>query len=97
MPMKSVPEALNLRSLILQNLEEAVLLTTKEEREPFLNFVLVGAGPTGTELAGALAELRNYILTRDYPELEKDHMSVYLVDGLPRVLASMSEEGFKRI
>lgn len=92
MPMKSIPEALNLRSLILQNIEEAVLRTKKEEREPFLNFVLVGAGPTGVELAGALAELRNHILTTDYPELEKDHMSVYLVDIMPRVLSSMSEE-----
>ena len=92
MPMKSIPEALNLRSLILQNIEEAVLLNTKEEREPYLNFVLVGAGPTGVELAGALAELRNNILTCDYPELEKEHMSVYLVDFLPRVLGAMSEE-----
>jgi NADH dehydrogenase len=92
MPMKSIPEALNLRSLILQNIEEAVLRSTKEEREPFLNFVLVGAGPTGVELAGALAELRNNILTSDYPELEKDHMKVYLVDFLPRILGAMSEE-----
>lgn len=92
MPMKSIPEALNLRSLILQNIEEAVLRDTREEREPFLNFVLVGAGPTGVELAGALAELRNHILTCDYPELEKDHMRVYLVDFLPRVLGAMSEE-----
>jgi len=92
MPMKSVPEALNLRSLILQNIEEAVLLNTKEEREPYLNFVLVGAGPTGVELAGALAELRNHILIHDYPELEKDHMKVYLVDFLPRVLGAMSEQ-----
>ena len=95
MPMKSIPEALNLRSLILQNIEEAVLLTTKAEREPYLNFVLVGAGPTGVELAGALAELRNHILTCDYPELEKEHMSVYLVDFLPRVLGAMSEEASK--
>jgi NADH dehydrogenase len=92
MPMKSIPEALNLRSLILQNLEEAVLLNTKAEREPYLNFVLVGAGPTGVELAGALAELRNNILPSDYPELEKEHMSVYLVDFLPRILTAMSEE-----
>src|SRR6201996_8077333 len=77
MPMKSIPEALNLRSLILQNIEQAVLLETKEQREPYLNFVLVGAGPTGVELAGALAELRNHILTCDYPELQKEHMSVY--------------------
>lgn len=95
MPMKSIPEALNLRSLILQNIEEAVLLKTKEEREPYLNFVLVGAGPTGVELAGALAELRNHILTSDYPELEKEHMSVYLVDFQPRVLGAMSEEASK--
>ncbi|MDR3694811.1 NAD(P)/FAD-dependent oxidoreductase [Mucilaginibacter sp.] len=95
MPMKSIPEALNLRSLILQNIEEAVLLNTKAEREPYLNFVLVGAGPTGVELAGALAELRNNILTCDYPELEKEHMSVYLVDFLPRVLGAMSEQASK--
>ncbi len=92
MPMKSIPEALNLRSLILQNIEEAVLKTTRQEREPYLNFVLVGAGPTGVELAGALAELRNHILTSDYPELEKDHMKVYLVDFQDRVLGAMSKE-----
>ncbi len=95
MPMKSIPEALNLRSLILQNIEEAVLLNTKEERAPYLNFVLVGAGPTGVELSGALAELRNHILAKDYPELKKDHMKVYLVEFQPRVLSSMSEQASK--
>lgn len=91
MPMKSIPEALDLRSMILQNIEEAVLFTTKEEREPYLNFVLVGAGPTGVELSGALAELRNHILTKDYPELAKEHMRVYLVDTMPKALSGMSE------
>jgi NADH dehydrogenase len=95
MPMKSIPEALNLRSLMLQNIEEAVLLTGKEEREPYLNFVLVGAGPTGVELSGALAELRNHILTDDYPELSKEHMRVILVDFMPRVLGTMSEQASK--
>lgn len=95
MPMKSIPEALNLRSLILQNIEEAVLLHTKDDREPYLNFVLVGAGPTGVELSGALAELRNHILVHDYPELNKDDMKVYLVDFMPRVLSSMSEQASK--
>nr|WP_294793340.1 NAD(P)/FAD-dependent oxidoreductase [uncultured Mucilaginibacter sp.] len=93
MPMKSIPEALNLRYLILQNLEEAVLKATKEERAPLLSFVLVGAGPTGVELAGSLAELKNDILTRDYPELNKDEMKVYLVDFLPKVLGPFSDEG----
>lgn len=93
MPMKSIPEALNLRYLILQNLEEAVLKPTREERAPLLSFVLVGAGPTGVELAGSLAELKNDILTRDYPELNKEEMKVYLVDFLPKVLGPFSDEG----
>lgn len=96
MPMKSIPEALNLRYLILQNLEEAVLQKTKEGREPYLNFVLVGAGPTGVELAGALAELRNHVLAKDYPELSKEQMNVYLVDFLPKVLGPMSDEASKK-
>jgi len=79
----------------LQNIEEAVLLNTKEDRAPYLNFVLVGAGPTGVELSGALAELRNHILDKDYPELHKDHMKVYLVEFQPRVLTSMSEQASK--
>ncbi|PLW89502.1 NAD(P)/FAD-dependent oxidoreductase, partial [Mucilaginibacter sp.] len=95
MPMKSIPEAMNLRYLVLQNLEEAILKPSKEERAPYLSFVLVGAGPTGVELAGALAELRNHILDKDYPELAKDEMKVYLVDFLPKVLGPFSDEGSK--
>jgi NADH dehydrogenase len=53
--------------------------------------VLVGAGPTGVELAGALAELRNHVLTKDYPELKKEDMKVYLVDFLPKVLGPFSD------
>lgn len=92
MPMKSIPEALNLRYLMLQNMEEAVLAKTPEERAAYLNFVLVGAGPTGVELAGALAEFRNHVLCKDYPELNKEDMKVYLVDFLPKVLGPMSDE-----
>lgn len=93
MPMKSIPEALNLRYMVLQNLEDAILKPSKEERAPYLSFVLVGAGPTGVELAGALAELRNHVLNKDYPELSKDEMKVYLVDFLPKVLGPFSDEG----
>jgi NADH dehydrogenase len=95
MPMKSIPEALNLRYLVLQNLEEAILKTSREERAPYLSFVLVGAGPTGVELAGSLAELRNHVLNKDYPELSKEEMKVYLVDFLPKVLGPFSDEGSK--
>jgi NADH dehydrogenase len=95
MPMKSIPEALNLRYLIFQNFEEAVLQKVKEEREPYLTFVLVGAGPTGVELAGAIAEFRNNVMEKDYPELKKDHVTIYLADFQPRVLSSMSEQASK--
>jgi len=92
MPMKTIPEALNLRYMFLQNLEQAVIAPTREEREPYLTFVMVGAGPTGVELAGSFAELRNHVLSKDYPELKKEEMKVYLVDFLPKVLGPMSDE-----
>ncbi|MFD1255319.1 NAD(P)/FAD-dependent oxidoreductase [Mucilaginibacter terrae] len=92
MPMKTIPEALNLRYMFLQNLEQAVIAPTREEREPYLTFVMVGAGPTGVELAGSFAELKNHVLSKDYPELKKEEMQVYLVDFLPKVLGPMSED-----
>lgn len=91
MPMKSVSEALDLRSLILQNYEEALLTDDLREREALLSYVIVGAGPTGVELAGALAELKTHVLPKDYPELDIRRMSIHLVEAAPRVLAAMSE------
>jgi NADH dehydrogenase len=94
--MKSVREALDMRSYILQNFEKA--LTTEEgpEREALLDYVIAGAGPTGVELAGALAELRNHVLPNDYPELDFERMQIHLIDGSPRVLASMSEHSSRK-
>lgn len=91
MPMKSVSEALDLRSLILQNYEEALLTDDLKEREALLSYVIVGAGPTGVELAGALAELKTHVLPNDYPELDIRRMSIHLVEAAPRILAAMSE------
>ncbi len=96
MPMKSIPEALNLRSLILQNIEKAIITESQEEKEALLNFVVVGGGPTGVELSGALAEMRNYGLTYDYPELRKEDMKVYLVEGKEELLAVMSPNASKK-
>jgi len=59
MPMKTIPQALNLRSLILQNFEKSTIVVPKEDKEFILNFVIVGAGPTGVELAGAIAEFKH--------------------------------------
>lgn len=96
MPMKTVPQALNIRSLILQNIEDADRATSESERLRFLNFVIAGAGPTGVELAGALAEFRKGILENDYPELDEDEMEVHLIEGQNRVLPPMSEQVSKK-
>ena len=90
MPMKNIPEALNLRSLILQNLETALVTQDMREKFALMTFVVVGGGPTGVELAGALAEMRHLILMKDYHGLSKYDMRVYLVEGKPELLAAMS-------
>jgi NADH dehydrogenase len=90
MPMKNIGEALNIRSLMLQNLEKAVITKDFTEREALLTFVVVGGGPTGVELSGALAEMRNHVLCKDYPSLCEEDMKVYLVEGKPVVLGAMS-------
>lgn len=96
MPMKTIPQALNLRSLILQNIEKADISTDPNERKRLLNFVIAGAGPTGVELAGALAEFRKGILENDYPELQEEEMEVHLMEGGSRVLSPMSESASKK-
>ena len=95
MPMKTVPEALNLRSLMLQNFEAASLTNDLEERERLMNFVIVGAGPTGVELAGALAELKTHVLPNDYPDLDFRRMSIHLVEAGKDVLGPMSDSASK--
>ncbi|MDB5137318.1 MAG: dehydrogenase [Mucilaginibacter sp.] len=90
MPMKNISEALNIRSFMLQNLEKAVVTKDFTEREALLTFVVVGGGPTGVELSGALGEMRNHVLCKDYPSLCEEDMKVYLVEGKPVVLGAMS-------
>jgi NADH dehydrogenase len=96
MQMKTIPQALNIRSLILENLEQAVITENPEERKALLNFVLAGAGPTGVELSGAIAELRNQILPKDYPDLDASQMQIHLIEGLGRVLPPMSEHASEK-
>ncbi|HCN83213.1 MAG TPA: FAD-dependent oxidoreductase [Sphingobacteriaceae bacterium] len=92
MPMKTIPEALNLRSMILQNLEEALIETDPQRKEALLNFIIVGGGPTGVELSGAIAELKKHVLAKDYPELDIASINIYLIEGSPVVLGPMSEK-----
>ena len=92
MSMKSVVEALNLRSLILQNFEEALTTNNNQEKERLMNYVIVGGGPTGIELAGALAELKKHVLPNDYPDLDIRKMHIHLVETDSRLINAMSIE-----
>ncbi|HOY49072.1 MAG TPA: NAD(P)/FAD-dependent oxidoreductase [Flavobacteriales bacterium] len=91
-PLKSIPEALNLRSEILQELEKATLTAKHSDQKQHMTFVIVGGGPTGVETAGALAEFKKFVLPHDYPELDPKLMRVYLVEAGPRLLNGMSEK-----
>jgi NADH dehydrogenase len=92
MPMKTIPEALNLRSMLLQNLEEALVETDPVKKTSLLNFVVVGGGPTGVELSGALSELKRDVLKKDYPELDLDQVHIYLIEGSHVLLGPMSPQ-----
>jgi NADH:ubiquinone reductase (H+-translocating) len=91
-PLKQVPDALNLRSQILQCFEQASMTSDPVVWQSLMNFVIVGGGPTGVELAGALAEMRKHVLPTDYPGMDFGKMNIYLIEGMDRVLPPMSEE-----
>ena len=91
-PMKSVAESLKIRNLILENFEYAMVSENEEELDLNLDIVIVGGGPTGVELAGAISEMRNHILPKDYPEIDFSKMDIYLIESGDRVLASMKSK-----
>ncbi|EOZ91987.1 NADH dehydrogenase [Indibacter alkaliphilus LW1] len=90
-PMKTTSEALYIRNKIISNYERAVNLGNIEERRPIMNVVIVGGGATGVELAGAIAELRNQVFPKDYPQLSFENMRVILIEAGPSLLAGLSE------
>lgn len=96
MEMKTVPQALNLRSLILENFEDALLTSDLNERNALMNFVIVGAGPTGVELAGALAEIKKGILPKDYPDLDTRLAQINLIQSGDKILKTMSAKASKK-
>ncbi len=96
MPMKYLPQALDIRSLMLQNFEDADDCLDKEERKAMLNFCIVGAGPTGVELSGAFAELKRNVFPKDYRHLNIDEMEINLFEGGGRVLPPMSEHASEK-
>ncbi|MBU2915414.1 MULTISPECIES: NAD(P)/FAD-dependent oxidoreductase [Reichenbachiella] len=95
-PLKQLPHALNLRSQILQNFEKAVLKNDENEVQRLMNYVIVGGGPTGVEVAGALGELKKQVLPKDFPELNLNKMQIYLIEGQDRLLGGMSQKSSEK-
>ncbi len=95
-PMKSVSEALYLRNRILDDYEKALSAIDYDQRQGYIDIVIVGGGPTGVEVAGALAEMKKYILPKDYPELDATEVDIHLIQGAPMLLPGMSENASKQ-
>lgn len=92
-PMKSTVEALRIKYRLLQNIEDAIYMKNKDTLESLLTVVIVGGGPTGVEMSGAIADMRRFVLPKDYPEIDfKSNMKIYLLEGGPRLLGPMSEK-----
>lgn len=91
LPMKSVSESMRLRNTILQNLERAETEDNEARKQALMNIAIVGGGPSGVEIAGVLAEMKQTILPHDYPDLDTSCMHIYLINATPRLLGAMSE------
>ena len=96
MPMKTVAEAMGLRNALLSNLERALTCATEEERQELLNVVIVGGGATGVEIAGALSQMKRYVLPYDYPDMDASLMHIYLIEAGDRLLAGMSKDSSEK-
>jgi NADH dehydrogenase len=90
--LKTVSESLALRNAILIDYEEAVITRNYDKRQGLIDIVIVGGGPTGVELAGALAEMRSHVLPKDYHELDNKEVDIYLIQSGNRLLPGMSEK-----
>ena len=93
--MKSAPDALYIRNRTLENFEKALNKSHEEDVKSYLNVAIIGGGPTGVELAGAMAEMKMYVLPKDYPELDMRNMKIMLYEASPRLLVGMSETASK--
>lgn len=94
--MKMIPQALDIRSKLLQNYENALLSDNEQELNSLMDVVIVGGGPTGVELAGAISELRKSVLPKDLPELDFSQMDIYLLEAADRLLLGMSDHAGKK-
>ena len=96
LPMKTVTESMRLRNTIFENLERAEIEDKEERRQAYMNVVVVGGGPSGVEISGALADMRKMVVPRDYPELDASKLHIYLVDSGDRLIKGMDERSSSR-
>lgn len=94
--LKSISDALLLRNVILYDLEKALTIREDDIRQSYMDIVIVGGGPTGVEMAGSLAEMKKYILPKDYPELNAQEMNIHLIEGTKELLAAMSDKASQK-
>ncbi len=90
--LKDIRDSLNIRHMMLQNLEQATITCNEQEKKALTNFVIVGGGPAGIEMAGALAEFCKYIIPKDYPEFSASIMKIYLIEASNKILGVMSNK-----
>lgn len=95
-PMKTIIDSIKLRNILIRNIETALLIEDKELMNSYMDIVIVGGGPTGVELAGAIAELKKYVFPKDYPEIELSQMDIHLIEATPRLLNGMSDVAGKK-
>jgi NADH dehydrogenase len=95
-PIKSIDDALALRNTILSNFEKALQIDDDEQLNSLMDFVIVGGGPTGVEIAGALGELRKHVFPKDYKELDFVNMDIHLVQSGGELLKGMSPQASRK-
>lgn len=95
--LKSTGEALRCRNEILYRLEQASITKDPEEKKRLLSFIVIGGGPTGVEIAGAIGEMKRYILHREYPNISTDDLKITLIEGTDRLLRTMSETASREV
>jgi len=96
MQLKTIPHALDIRSDFIQEFEEAIYLNDEKDQSRVLNFVIVGGGPTGVEMSGALAEIKRNILKNEYREVNSDLMQIWLIESNDRLLKSFSPKSSEK-
>jgi len=89
--MKTIAEVIDLRNNLLMNFENALTVNSDIERDKYLKIVIIGGGPSGVEIAGALAEMNKHIIPKDYPELRSNRPKIFLIEAADRLLNIMSQ------